>query len=649
MSALISMTATSREDLPTVHASTAEEVDRSRLLPLSIAALGVVYGDIGTSPLYAIRECFFGPHAVEPTRANVLGVLSLVFWALVVVIAIKYIVFVMRADNRGEGGILALASILKPPKGKRVDNSRRYAILLALGLFGAALFYGDGMITPAISVLSAIEGLEVATPVFAPWIQPITIAILVALFLVQKRGTAGVGAVFGPVTFVWFLVIAALGVRQILVVPEVLLAVNPWHAVEFFVAERLRGFLVLGAVFLVVTGGEALYADMGHFGTRPIRLTWFVLVMPALLLNYFGQGALLLVSPEAALNPFYKLAPGWALYPLVVLATAATVIASQAVISGAFSLTRQAVLLGYVPRMRIDHTSETEIGQIYIPFVNRVLLVACVLLVLGFRSSSNLAAAYGIAVTTTMVITAILIGVVAVQRWRWSLALVVPLIGLFLFVDLAFFGANVVKIAHGGWFPIVIALGAFTLMTTWKRGRAILEEKLGEKSLDVEAFASSLATRPVTRVPGVAVFMHRTPGRVPSSLLHSLKHYKVLHEANVLLSVIVEDVPGVDAEERATVEDLGAGLYRVVVRYGFMQDPDIPRVLESLRVGGLDFDPMQTSYFLGRETLVPTRHRKMWAWREKLFIWMSTNSIGAGLFFRLPPNRVVELGAQVEV
>jgi KUP system potassium uptake protein len=648
MSARIFMTATSR-DLSTVHPSSAEEVDRSRLLPLSIAALGVVYGDIGTSPLYALRECFFGPHAVEPTRANVLGVLSLVFWSLVLVIAIKYIVFVMRADNRGEGGILALASILKPPAGKRVDNSRRYAILLVLGLFGASLFYGDGMITPAISVLSAIEGLEVATPVFAPWIQPITIAILVALFLVQKRGTAGVGAVFGPVTFVWFLAIAALGVRQILVVPDVLLAVNPFHAVQFFLLERMRGFLVLGAVFLVVTGGEALYADMGHFGTRPIRLTWFALVMPALLLNYFGQGALLLTSPETAVNPFYKLAPGWALYPLVVLATAATVIASQAVISGAFSLTRQAVLLGYVPRMRIDHTSETEIGQIYIPLVNRVLLVSCVLLVVGFRSSSNLAAAYGIAVTTTMVITAILIGVVAVQRWRWSVAVVIPLIGLFLFVDLAFFGANVIKIAHGGWFPIVIALVAFTLMTTWKLGRRILEEKLRERSLDVEAFASSLAARPVTRVPGVAVFMHRATGRVPSSLLHSLKHYKVLHEANVLLSVVVEDVPWVDAGERASVENLGAGLYRVVVRYGFMQDPDIPKVLESLRVEGLDFEPMQTSYFLGRETLVPTKHRKMWAWREKLFIWMSTNAVGAGLFFRLPPNRVVELGAQVEV
>jgi KUP system potassium uptake protein len=470
-----------------------------------------------------------------------------------------------------------------------------------------------------------------------------------ALFFVQKRGTAGVGAVFGPVTFLWFLTIAFLGARQIFAVPEVLAAVNPWYAIEFFLIERFRGFLVLGAVFLVVTGGEALYADMGHFGTRPIRLTWFALVMPALLLNYFGQGALLVQSPSSAANPFYRLAPDWALYPLVVLSTAATVIASQAVISGAFSLTRQAVLLGYVPRVEIDHTSETEIGQIYIPFVNRLLLVACVLLVLGFRSSSNLAAAYGIAVTTTMVITAILIGVVAVQRWKWSLALVVPMIGLFLVVDLAFFGANVVKIANGGWFPIAIALGAFTLMTTWKRGRAILEAKLRERSLDIDTFATSLVARPPTRVPGIAVFMHRNTTRVPASLLHSLKHYKVLHETNVLLSVIVEEVPYVDASERASVEDLGAGLYQIIVRYGFMQDPDVPRVLGSLRVGGQEFDPMQTSYFLGRETLVPTKRRAMWRWREKLFIWMANNAIGAGLFFKLPPNRVVELGAQVEI
>ena len=617
------------------------------LATLSITALGVVYGDIGTSPLYALRECFHGTHAAALTRANVLGVLSLVFWALMIVITIKYVSLVMRADNKGEGGTLALAALTSPPGGK--TNSRRYWVLTVIALFGASLFFGDGMVTPAISVLSAVEGLSVATPVFTPFIVPITIVILLGLFLAQKRGTGGIGAIFGPVMLGWFTILAILGIRQIVQVPEVIAAVNPLHAINFFRNEGYEGFLVLGAVFLCVTGGEALYADMGHFGKLPIRLTWFAVAMPALLLNYFGQGALLLRDPSAVDSPFYRMAPSWALYPMVILATFATVIASQAVISGAFSLARQAVLLGYSPRLDIDHTSERQIGQIYIPLVNWILMVCCILLVLGFRSSTNLAAAYGIAVTGDMVVTAILLWVVMMQRWKWSVLLATAVVLPFLLIDLAFFAANAVKIAHGGWVPLVVGFVTFSLMATWKRGRQILDDRLRSGSLPMDLFLSSVLSHPPHRVPGTAIFMHRNAEAVPTALLHSLKHYKVLHETIVLMSVQIEEEPYFEPEKRVELENVGSGVWQMVIRYGFMDDTDVPKVLSEIRVDGLDLDPAKTSYFLGRETLVATHRHAMAAWREKLFIWMARNAAGAGLFFRLPPNRIIELGAQIEV
>ncbi|MGK2857043.1 MAG: potassium transporter Kup [Thermoanaerobaculia bacterium] len=620
---------------------------RGYFVGLSVTALGVVYGDIGTSPLYAVRECFNGPHAAELTRANILGVLSLIFWALMIVITLKYVTLVMRADNKGEGGTLALAALTSPPGGK--PDSRRYWVLTVIALFGAALFFGDGMITPAISVLSAVEGLNVATPVFTPFVVPITIVILLGLFLAQKRGTGKIGAIFGPVMLGWFSVLAILGLSQIVRAPEVLLAVNPLHAIDFFRHQGAEGFLVLGAVFLCVTGGEALYADMGHFGKMPIRLTWFSVAMPGLLLNYFGQGALLLREPGAVDNPFYRMGPSWALYPMVILATAATVIASQAVISGAFSLARQAVLLGYSPRLDIDHTSDREIGQIYIPLVNWILMIACIVLVLGFRTSSNLAAAYGIAVTGDMVVTAILLWVVMMQRWRWSVALATVVVLPFLLIDLAFFAANAVKIAAGGWVPLVVGFVVFSLMATWKRGRQILDDRLRSGSLPLDLFLTSVMSNPPHRVPGTAVFMHRNAEGVPTALLHSLKHYKVLHETIVLLSVQIEEEPYVDPAMRLEIENSGSGVWSVVVHFGFMDDTDIPKALSEVRVEGLDLDPAKTSYFLGRETLVATHRHAMASWREKLFIWMSRNASGAGLFFRLPPNRIVELGAQIEV
>lgn len=615
------------------------------LATLSLGAIGVVYGDIGTSPLYAIRECFHGPHAVAINPQNVLGVLSCVFWAIVVVIAIKYQLIVMRANNKGEGGILALTSLVRTRKGAR---SGRHWGFIALGLFGASLFYGDGMITPAISVLSAIEGLEVATPLLAPYVVPITIVILIGLFLIQARGTAGVGKIFGPVTILWFAVLATLGTISIAHTPGVLAAINPSWAFHFFVANQWTGFLVLGAVFLVVTGGEALYADMGHFGPLPIRLTWYGLVMPALLLNYFGQGALLLRSPESAANPFYHLAPEWALYPMVILAAAATVIASQAVISGVFSLTRQAMQLGYSPRMDVRHTSEREIGQIYMPGMNWALMVACILLVIGFRSSSNLAAAYGIAVSMTMLITTLLIYIVARDRWklpRWAIAIPVA---FFLAIDVAFFAANSLKIFQGGWFPLAIALGAFTLLTTWKRGRMILDERLNAESLPVEVFIDSVSRKPPARVAGTAVFMYRNRRGIPTALLHNIKHNKVLHETVVLLTVVVEDVPHTNGS-RVEASSLGEGMHQVVMHFGFMDDPDVPAELHRVELPGVSFAPEVTSYFLGRETLIATNRPGMAIWREKLFASMSANARSAASYFNLPPNRVIELGAQIQL
>ncbi len=615
---------------------------------LSVSALGIVYGDIGTSPLYAVREAFHGPLAIPVTSGNILGVLSLIMWSLIIVISVKYLMFVLRADNRGEGGIIALMSLVRPQK---MDEStrRRRILLVMMGLFGASLLYGDGMITPAISVLSAIEGLEVATPFFTPYVIPITVTILIILFLFQKRGTAGIGAVFGPVTAVWFLILATLGISQIIHYPGVLVAINPLYGARFFIANGWAGFLVLGAVFLVATGGEALYADIGHFGVRPIRLTWFSFVLPSLMLNYFGQGALLLRSPEAASNPFYNMAPTWALYPLVGIATAATVIASQAVISGSFSLTRQAVQLGYMPRLRIDHTSEKEIGQVYVPSVNWLLMVACIGLVIGFRSSSNLAAAYGVAVSTDMVFTTILLAVVAVMHWNWKLPAVIAMVVVFLTVDFAFWGANIYKIPQGGWFPLLIAAIVFTLMTTWRRGRDILDKRLRENSLPFEHFLKSLKVTPPTRVPGTAVFMFRNAGSTPPSLLHNITHNKIVHQNLILLTILTEETPRVEPDARVKVTPYGEGIFWVIAHYGFTEDPDIPRLLDSLELEGVDFSHYTTSYFLGRETLIATHRPGMALWRERLFALMSRNALPATYFFRLPPNRVVELGAQIEL
>ena len=622
------------------------------LAGLSLAALGVVYGDIGTSPLYAVRECFTGEHGLPPTVHNVLGILSLIVWSLNFVVSFKYISLVMRADNRGEGGILALMALVRS-KGV-AGRIRIRRLLLPLGLFGAALLYGDGVITPAISVLGAMEGLRVLAPAFDPFVVPITVGILLGLFLFQQRGTAGVGAVFGPITLIWFACIAALGVRGILLDPSVLRALNPWYAVEFFLADGLRGFLILGAVVLVFTGGEALYADMGHFGKRPIRVAWFGLVLPALLLNYFGQGALLLHDPTSARNPFYSLVPTSMLVPMIVIATAAAIVASQALISGAFSLTQQAVQLGYSPRVTIRHTSHTEMGQVYIPEVNQALAIACIGLVLAYRSSTNLAAAYGIAVTGTMSITTVLYYEVMRARWQWPLWKSAGIAGLFLVIDLSFFAANLVKVAHGGWFPIVVAIGIFTLMATWKEGRSLLAAILRENSLPMDLFLQDIKRRKPPRVPGVAVFLTSAAGGAPPVLLHHLKHNQVLHERVILLSIVNKDIPVVPEKERIKCSELGEGFSTVLAHYGFMETPDVPAIVRGLdqpppRGLALKVNLMQTTFYLGRETLIATGRARMARWRKKLFIVMTRNAQSATAFFGLPPNRVVELGAQIQL
>jgi KUP system potassium uptake protein len=619
---------------------------------LALAALGVVYGDIGTSPLYAVKECFSGQHGIAPTVENVLGILSLIVWSLNFVVSLKYISLVMRADNRGEGGILALMALVRS-KGV-AGRIRIRRLLLPLGLFGAALLYGDGVITPAISVLGAMEGLSVVTPAFDPFVVPITVGILLALFLFQQRGTAGVGAVFGPITLIWFGCISALGVRGIMLEPSVLRAVNPWYAVEFFVTDGWRGFLILGAVVLVFTGGEALYADMGHFGKRPIRVAWFGLVLPALLLNYFGQGALLLHDPSSARNPFYSLVPSSLLVPMIVVATAAAIVASQALISGAFSLTQQAVQLGYSPRVTIRHTSHTEMGQVYIPEVNQALAVACIGLVLAYRSSTNLAAAYGIAVTGTMSITTMLYYEVMRTRWQWPLWKAGGIAGLFLAIDLSFLGANLIKVAHGGWFPIVVAIGIFTLMATWKQGRALLAGILRENSLPMDLFLQDIKRRRPPRVPGVAVFLTSAAGGAPPVLLHHLKHNQVLHERVILLSIVTKDIPSVPEKDRIQCTELGEGFCTVLAHYGFMETPDVPTILRALeppppRGLGIKINLMQTTFYLGRETLIATGRARMARWRKKLFIVMTRNAQPATAFFGLPPNRVVELGAQIQL
>lgn len=613
-------------------------------MTISLAALGVVYGDIGTSPLYTIRECFLGTHPIKLTPDNVLGILSLIFWSLIVVVSIKYLIFVMRADNRGEGGILALMSLVRA----RAETDERF-LLVIVGLFGAALLYGDGMITPAISVLSAVEGLEVATPVFSPFVVPITILILIGLFLVQKKGTRGIGNIFGPFMLIWFAAIAILGITQIVKAPEVLAALNPIHGIRFFLDNGVMGFLALGTVFLAVTGGEALYADMGHFGKKPIRMAWFILVLPALVLNYFGQGALLLHHPQDLSHPFFEMVPSWMLYPMVILATIATTIASQAVISGSFSLTRQAIQLGYSPRLTIEHTSAEEIGQIYVPTVNWILMITTIGLVLGFKNSSSLAAAYGVAVTTTMVITTFLLYFVAREKWNWGPGKALLLMSGFMVIDLAFFGANILKLPHGGWFPLVVAAAVFTLMTTWRRGRQILWDRIKSSALPDALFLKSLDIDPPMRVPGIAIFMDRNPQATPHALLHNIKHNKILHKTVVLLTVMTEERPHVSRKERVKVIPLGKGLFRVIIRYGFMEDPDVPQVLNKVNSEGLQIKPGETTYFLGRESLVATRRPGMAIWREKLFAWMSRNALGAGYFFDLPPDRVIEIGAQVEL
>ena len=617
---------------------------KSSLVTLSLAALGVVYGDIGTSPLYTIKEVFAGNHSIPTTPDNVLGILSLVLWSLIVVVSTKYVAFVLRADNRGEGGIMALIALALRDVPWGSPKSR---LVSMIGILGAAMFYGDGMVTPAISVLSAVEGLEVVTPTFHSYILPITLVVLVALFLFQRKGTASVGALFGPVMIVWFLVLAALGIYSVAQTPGVLVALSPLHGLSFLAHNPGIALIALGAVVLSVTGAEALYADMGHFGRKPIELAWFWFVFPALVLNYFGQGALILRNADAIQNPFYLLAPDGALLPLVLLSTLATVIASQAVISGAFSVTRQAMQLGFVPRLEVLHTSDKEQGQIYIPAVNWGLLLMVIVLVLGFRSSNNLAAAYGIAVTGNMVMTTLLSFLVARSVWHWSWPRIVAIFGLFLLVESAFLAANLIKIPDGGWFPLVIGTVVFLLMTTWKRGRQLLAARLKGESFKLEPFIDSIALSPPTRVPGTAVFMNADPHGVPHAMLHNLMHNKVLHERVVVLTIRFEDRPYVPVAERVEVQPLKEDFFRVIVRYGFKDEPDLPKALLLCAEQEMEVNMMETSFFLGRETLIPRLGSEMAFWREKLFIAMFRNASSATSFFNIPTNRVVELGTQV--
>ena len=621
-----------------------EEAGKGSLPALMLGAAGVVFGDIGTSPLYTLKEVFGGGH-LAVTEANVLGILSLIFWSLIVVVSVKYVGLMLRADNKGEGGILALLSLAQA---QAPLESRSRRLLMTLGFLGASLFFGDSLITPAISVLSAVEGLEVGTPLLHPFIVPLALGILVGLFLIQHKGTGAIGRLFGPVMLVWFAVLGTVGLLGVLEHPGVFAALLPSHAVLFFLHHGFAGILILGSVVLAITGAEALYADMGHFGRKPIQRVWFGFVLPALVLNYFGQGALLLSQPEAARNPFYLLAPGWALYPLIGLATAATVIASQAVISGAFSVTKQVVQFGYAPRLTIHHTSAREAGQIYVPFVNWALMLGVALLVLGFQSSNDLASAYGIAVTGTFAIDTILVFVV--MRVRWDLGLAPTLVGMaaFLAIDLAFFSANLVKIPDGGWFPLAVAGTIFTLLVTWKRGRDIVLRRLRETAIPMEDFMQGIALDPPPRVSGTAVFMTGNAAGVPLALLHNLKHNKVLHERNVLLTVRPSELPHYPPEERLQVSHLGQGFHRVVVRYGFMDDVDIPKAMAECPCG-MRFDLMETSFFFSRENLIPTRGEGMAMWREHLFAVMARSAVNPMRFFRIPPNRVIEMGTQLEI
>src|SRR6185437_14770411 len=616
------------------------------LRTLAFGALGVVFGDIGTSPLYTLQEIFSSDYGLNVSGASVFGVLSLVFWSLVLVVTVKYVVFVMRADNKGEGGIMALMALAQ----HSVRGLPKLRWLVAVvAIFGAALFYGDGVITPAISVLSAVEGVKVAAPALTRWVVPISVVILLGLFLLQKFGSARVGGLFAPVMCVWFTAIALLGLHTIVRAPEILLALNPYYAVRFFHSHGIAAFLALGGVVLAVTGTEALYADMGHFGKKPIRIAWSCFVFPALLCNYFGQGALLLRHPEASSNPFYLMVPHALLIPMIVLAAVATVIASQAVISGAYSMTREAVQLGFSPRMRVVHTSSRMSGQIFVPWINGMLLVLVLAAVIGFRSSANLGAAYGIAVTGTMVTTTLLALLVALRLWHWKWPAVIALGVPLLIIDCAFFGANLLKVEHGGWFPLALGLLVFTVMTTWRRGRELVLRQLKHGGIALAPFVESIAEHPPARVPGTAVFMTANLGAVPHAMLHSLKHFKVLHERNVLLSVETLEAPYADPAERIDLRDVGHSFYTLMLRFGFMEDPDVPAALAACAQPELAFDMMDTTFFLSRETVVATKRPGMALWRDKLFAFLSRNAMPATAFFHIPGNRLVELGTQVEI
>jgi KUP system potassium uptake protein len=613
---------------------------------LTLGALGVVYGDIGTSPLYAFKEVFHGGH-VPVTPDNVLGVLSLIFWTITIIVSLKYVLLVLRADNHGEGGLIAMLALATSSV---ASKPRLQATLLAVGLFGTSVFYGDGVITPAISVLSAVEGLQVAAPALDDAVVPITLVVLTVLFAVQRFGTAGIGKAFGPVTLVWFIVLVALGLPQVLAEPAVLAALDPRHAVRFFVEHRVVGFVALGAVVLCVTGGEALYADMGHFGRLPIRIAWYGFVMPALVVNYFGQGALLLHDPAAISNPFFLLAPGWAQLPLVVLATAATVIASQALISAAYSVTKQAIQMGMLPRLRVLHTSEREAGQIYVPFVNWALYALIVMAVVLFDTSSNLASAYGIAVTMDMTITTVMTFFVIRYRWGFPLALCIAATGFFLIIDVAFFASNLLKFFGGGWFPILIGCGVFLLMMTWKQGRAQLTHSLRSDAIDLRSFLDAIFVSPPDRVSGTAVFLSAEHDMAPNALMHNLKHNKVMHEQNLFVTVTHHEVPWIDDDARVSIEPLGERCWKVMLHFGFMDDPDVPRALELVqRRATIQLDDMDTSYFLSRDIVMPTIGEGMALWREKLFAGMHRNAAAAADFLNLPANRVVELGAKVAI
>jgi KUP system potassium uptake protein len=619
---------------------------KSNLAALTLAAIGIVYGDIGTSPLYTLKTIFSPEHGLKLTPDNLLGVISLIFWGLTVIVSLKYVTLVLRADNRGEGGIMALMALALNSVSK--SPGLHYKLMLC-GVFGAALFYGDSVITPAISVLSAIEGLEVATPALKPYVVPLTIAVLVALYALQQNGTAGIGRWFGPVMLLWFGALAAMGLVNIVAAPQILAALNPWHALQFVLANRFIAFIALGAVVLAFTGAEALYADMGHFGKKPIRMAWFLIVFPALALNYLGQGGLLLAHPEAISNPFYQQLGAWSVYPLVAMSTLATVIASQATISGTFSMTKQAIALGFLPRMRILHTSASEIGQIYMPMVNWLQLVVVLLAVIGFGSSDNLAAAYGIAVTATMLATTVLTFFVIRYRWQINLVLCWAATGFFLLIDVLFFSANALKLFHGGWFPLLLGSVLFVVMLTWRAGRALVFQNLQKHAIPLEDFLSSLFVAPPSRVPGTAIFLRGESDGVPHAMLHNLSHNKVLHERVVFFTIHIIEEPYVPEAEQIKIIDLGHNCFQLNVHYGFKDEPDIPRVLSLCANHGLSFEMMETSFFIARQTVISTPGAGMAPWREHLFVAMSRNARGAADYYQIPSNRVIELGTQVEI